>query len=354
MAQADRLWDFIQRLTPLSRSCLLSELERLEHCGVDMPGSADIQARLRAELGKDGSPQTRASNPSRYFFAPVDDLLIEGAPEHANSGRIARGSLGPIWEWITRDLLPTMARDFNAQMKDLIAADKQREAKQAATAFQIKVVKSLENTLGSPEAVEQTRARLAAYTAARSAYGDLVKIMGALRARDALAKFDAALPVKISKFDDALVQKLTQLLHELRKQHADAAPFAIALIARRLKTPWQLIRLATKAAPSKNAADIAATPYAIAVSMVLDRVDDNRAALVARRINCQGAFSRLAISVIAKGMASACCFLSSFKSWVSFCTSASSNFEIFPGSAASNFASASRARSAPMILTTSP
>src|SRR6516164_1816141 len=76
-----------------------------------------------------------------------------------------------------------MARDFNAQMKDLIAADKQREAKQAATAFQIKVVKSLENTLGSPEAVEQTRARLAAYTAARSAYGDLVKIMGALRAR---------------------------------------------------------------------------------------------------------------------------------------------------------------------------
>jgi hypothetical protein len=103
--------------------------------------------------------------------------------------------------------------------------------------------------------------------------------MGALRARDALAKFDAALPGKISKFDDALVQKLTQLLNELRKQHADAIPFAITLIARRLKAPWQLIRLATKAAPSKNAADIAATPYAIAVAMVLDRVDDNRAAL---------------------------------------------------------------------------
>ena len=98
-------------------------------------------------------------------------------------------------------------------------------------------------------------------------------------ARDSLAKFDAALPGKISKFDDALVQKLTQLLNELRKQHADAIPFAITLIARRLKAPWQLIRLATKAAPSKNAADIAATPYAIAVAMVLDRVDDNRAAL---------------------------------------------------------------------------
>jgi hypothetical protein len=40
-----------------------------------------------------------------------------------------------------------------------------------------------------------------------------------------------------------------------------------------------LIRLATKASRSKDAADIAATPYAIAVSMVLDRLDDQRALL---------------------------------------------------------------------------
>ena len=42
---------------------------------------------------------------------------------------------------------------------------------------------------------------------------------------------------------------------------------------------WQLIRLATKAAPGKNAADITATPYAITLSMVLDRLDDKRSAL---------------------------------------------------------------------------
>ena len=279
MAQVDRLWDFIQRLTPLTRSCLLTELERLEHCGVEIPGSADIQAKLRAEFRKDGSTQNRIATPSRYFFASLDPLLVDGAPEHANWGRIPRGSLSPIWEWIIRDLLPTMARDFNAQMKDLIAADKQKEARQAAAAFQTKVVKYLESTLGSPEGAEQTRAKLAAYTAARSAYDDLVKIMCALRARDALAKFDAALPETISKFDDNLVHKLTKLLHGLAKNHADAVTFAIALIANRLKTPWQLIRLATKAAPSKNAADVAATPYAIAVSMVLDRIDDDRAAL---------------------------------------------------------------------------
>jgi hypothetical protein len=37
-----------------------------------------------------------------------------------------------------------------------------------------------------------------------------------------------------------------------------------------------LIRLATQAAATKNAADIAATPYAAAVTMVLDRLEDKR------------------------------------------------------------------------------
>ncbi len=279
MAQADRILEFLQRLTPLTRSCLLTELERLDGCGVEMPGSADILAKLRAEFRKDGSTQNRTNTPSRSFFMPLEPFLLDGAPEHDNSGRIPRGSLAPIWEWIGRDLLPTMTRDFNTQMKELIAAEKHREARQVASAFQTKVVKSLESTLGGSDAAEQIRAKLAAYTASRSAYGDLVKMTCVLRARDALAKFDEQLPKQMSKFDDVMVGKVVGLLNAFRKKHAEAVPFAITLIANRLKVPWQMIRLATKAAATKKAADVAATPYAVAVSMVLDRIDDNRAAL---------------------------------------------------------------------------
>jgi len=278
MMQVERIWDFLQRLTPLTRSCLLSELERLETCGIEVPGSADIQAKLRAEFRKDGSTLNRTS-PSRYFFAPVDPLLVDGAPEHLNSGRIARSSLAPIWEWISRDLLPTMARDYNTQMKDLIALDKQREAQQAASIFQTKVAKSLEGVLGSAEGAAQVRGKLAAYTASPAAYGDVSKVMVALRAREALAKFEDALPHKISKFDDASVNKITALLDAFRKKNAPAVPFALALVTTRLKSPWQLIRLATKAARSKKATDVAAAPYGITVSMVLDLLEDKRLAL---------------------------------------------------------------------------
>jgi hypothetical protein len=79
---------------------------------------------------------------------------------------------------------------------------------------------------------------------------------------------------------------LIPLLNAFGKKHAEAVPFAITLIANRLKTPWQMLRLATKISPSKKAIDVAAAPYAVAVSMALDRIDDHRAALrVALRNN---------------------------------------------------------------------
>jgi hypothetical protein len=276
--QVERIWEFLRRLNPSTQSCLLAELERLELCGIDMPGSADIRARLRAELRVDG-PSEGSPTPSSYFFAPLAPLLVDGAPEHDNSGRIARGSLAPIWEWIGRDLLPIMARDYNDKMKILIGSDKQKEARLAAVTFQTKVTKAVEGFLKSPETGEQARTKLAAYTASRSAFADLIKIAAALRAREAIAKFNEALPAKISKFDDAQIGKVVAQLNAFRKTDADALPFALTLIAARLKTPWQLIRLATKASRSKSAADVAATPYAIAVSMVLDQVDDKRQAL---------------------------------------------------------------------------
>jgi hypothetical protein len=275
----DRIWEFLQRLSPLTRSCLLTELERMELCGIDMPGSADLQARLRAELRPEGTTDG-APTPSQFFFAPLEPLLVDGAPEHANSGRIARSSLVPIWEWICRDLLPIMARDYNDKMKSLIASNKPRDAQQAAAIFQVKVTKSLEGNLASPEGAERARGKLAAYTASPSVYGDLVKTMAALRAREPLAKFGKALPERIAKFDDGQVGKITALLNSFRKNDPDAVPFALALVAGRLKTPRELMRLATKAARSRSAADVAATPYAIAVSMVLDQIDDKRVALL--------------------------------------------------------------------------
>jgi hypothetical protein len=173
--------------------------------------------KLRAEFRKSEKIHHRVANPLRHFFYPVEPLLVDGAPEHENSGRILRGSLAPIWEWISQDLLPTMTGDYIAQMRPLIAADKQPAIREAAAAFQTKVVSYLDKLLGSPDGVARARTKLATYTGSRTAYDDLTKVLGVLRARDALAKFNEALPSSIKKLDDAKVMTITRLLHVFRK-----------------------------------------------------------------------------------------------------------------------------------------
>ena len=147
MNQPDKLQEYLQRLSPAARGNLLTELERLELCGAEIPGAASIIEILRAEFRSNGQNLKHRSPPGRYFFAPLEPLLVDSAPEHANTGAIQRGSLAAIWEWINRDLLPTMARDYVKLATELINADRQAEARRAASTFQTKVVKSLETPL---------------------------------------------------------------------------------------------------------------------------------------------------------------------------------------------------------------
>jgi hypothetical protein len=274
-----RLIEFLQRLAPPTRSNLLDELERLELSGTEIPGVGEVMDTLRAEFRGNGQSQKRNNAPARLFFASLEPLLVEGAPQHATTGGILRGSLSAIWEWISRDLLPTMARDYIKNVNDLITADKQRDARQAAAAFQVKVIKSMEGVLNSPEGADQIRNRLATYTASPTVFDDLTKMLSALRARDEIAKLNEALPAKLARFENAEVAKVSPLLAAFAKTNPEQLPFALMLVARRLKIQWQLIRLATKAAATKNAADVAATPYAAAVSIVLDRMEDKRGLL---------------------------------------------------------------------------
>ena len=279
MTQSNQLGDYLRHLTPQARSSLLIELERLEVCGAAIPGAAAVLEKLRAEFRKGGQTNHRVANPSRHFFLPLEPMLVDGAPEHDNCGHILRGSLAAIWEWISHDLLPTMASDYAAQMRPLIASDNQAEIRKVAATFQTKVYKYLENALTFPEGADRARAKLATYTASRSVFGDLTKIIIVLRARDALARLNSELPPTIVEFGQAQVAKATVLLDAFGRDNAAALPFALALVAMRLKTFSQLIRLATEAGPSRNAADIAATPYAVVVSMVLDQLEDKGTAL---------------------------------------------------------------------------
>jgi hypothetical protein len=87
------------------------------------------------------------------------------------------------------------------------------------------------------------------------------------------------LPPSIDNLDVRTLAAVRAPLDAFAAKYPHAAPFALTIVAKHLKTPWQLIRLATKMAPGRRAPQIASTRYAASVSMVLDHLDDKRLAL---------------------------------------------------------------------------
>lgn len=284
MAGPDRtgehLIQYLQRLTPQVRGRLLDELERLHLLGEDIPHSEPLIAALRAEFRGTGQSHYRAGNPSRYFFEPLEPVLVDGAPERANSGQVARGSLGPIWSFVSERLLPSMAADYVASAKRTIAANNLGESRRIATTFQKKVLTYLDGTLGVADGAAEVRAGLMAYTSSHATFDDLMKMRHFLGAQPELADFTRALAPKIPKLDSPVLANVLKLLGALKSKRSDSVPFALTIIARRLETPWELMLLATTLAGSRAPTAIAATPYGVAVSMVLDQIDEKRLLLL--------------------------------------------------------------------------
>jgi hypothetical protein len=285
MVQSDRaseqLKQYLAQLAPQVRARLLGELERLLELGESIPRTEELIVSLRAEFPN--GPE-RISEAERFFFQPLDPVLVDGAPERANSGQIARGSLLPIWNLLKTDLLTTMAREYVTNVSKVLVNPK--EAEKLAAGFQKKALGYLDGTMRSADGRDMVRAALRMYTSSPATFDDLAKMFTVFRASGALSKFAQGLPPKITKLQGAALNKVLDQLKALKAANADAIPFALTIVARRLATPWQLLHLATKVVDSKAPAAIAAKPYALAVSMVLDQIDERRLLLaVALRSN---------------------------------------------------------------------
>jgi hypothetical protein len=266
--------NYLRQLTSQTRGRLLAEIERLKMCGDDTPGFDLVLTELRDEFRKNGQAAARAANPSPFFFQPLEPLLVDRAPENINAGLISRGSLSPIWEWISLNLLPTMARDYSENMKRMISANNQHEIQKIANAFQTKVVKYLQSTLKADGGIARIRGGLAVYTSSPAVFNDLTKMVAVLGAREALAELNEKLPPKIDKLEGKTLDKVHVLLNDFVGKHADGVPFALMTVSNHLKTPWQLINLTAK--PKGKDGDAQPKPYAIAVTMLLDQIDDRR------------------------------------------------------------------------------
>jgi hypothetical protein len=276
MAEAlpnEKLRQYLRELKPEARALLAAELERAALSGTEPPGASAILEELRAAARREGRRLPRVGNPQRLFFMPVEPFLVDDRPERKHRGRISRVCLGPMWEWISRDLMPDESKTYVDQVSMLLAASEKNGAEQVARAFQDLTEQRMREVLGVARTDDKLQRRLAAQVGTPHAIEDVREIAAILRVRDALGVIASRLPPAISNLADEQLVNVSALLDSPIGRHRDVFLYAVLVVMSRLGAPWQVIRLGINAAKSDVAGRIAQTPFAVAVDVVLTDIE---------------------------------------------------------------------------------
>jgi hypothetical protein len=261
---------------------LVQELERNMLHGDENAGNDMVLQELRRAIRAETQPVSRIGDPARLFFVPIEPFLIDAAADHKRIGRIARVSLEPIWSWMGRDLMPAETKALSDDIARALALDDRAKADQLVRALHDRAVTRMRDVVAQSGGDEKTRRRLAVQVGTPRAVEDLNTILSILSLRDMLSDLARRMPSHMRSFDREEIDTVKAMLDAAATQSAqdtggmrrsDVYRYGLILVMNRLTAPWQLIRIATRAADSDETVRIADTPYAVAVNIVLGETE---------------------------------------------------------------------------------
>ena len=273
----EQLRDYLRTLKPEARAMLIVELERDLLRGEDVAGSQLILQELRRTIRAAGQKVPRIGDAVRLFFAPLEPFLINDAADHKRVGRIARSSLAPAWDWIGRDLMPAEAKALVADINHALFEDDRLKAEQLMRTLHDSAMLRIAEVVAGSQKDESVQRYLAAQIGVSRAVETIATLAKILACRDVLPTVAQRLPAIMPAFEREQVDLVKALLTGATAQKAtegaiasknDIFLYGLVLVVGRLAEPWQLVRIATRAAASSDETRVAGTPFAVAVNIV--------------------------------------------------------------------------------------
>lgn len=265
----DRLRQLLRELPPAARALLVAELERAVMRGDEVPGGDLLLQEARASVRESGEHEPRVESPTRAFFRPIEPFLINAYNDRKIPGRIARAGIEPIWRWISRDLVPTEAQAYSDEVNRALAAGEREPPESVVRSFQNLVASKIRSALDTAKSDDRAKRKMISQIATPNALDDVKDIQVILSSREALDLIASRLPGHIRNLSDGVLDGVKSLLDSPQCVRQGLQPYAFVLVMGRLAAPWQLIRLAVKAVESDDAVRIAASSYALAVTITL-------------------------------------------------------------------------------------
>ena len=193
-----------------------------------------LRPALRRMPGADRTP-----TPLRAFCIPFEDLFTLLPRKTKQKGRISRGSVAPVWSWVSQTLLPDETRTYAAKFRALVLANKHADARAHAATYWPVAAAAIQHALSNDAGLKVARAALGG----QLAVDDAIEMALLLSVGDDVTEIQRILPKPVPSLHDDLLWMLRGIYDRLVARTPDAAPYVAVIAMHRLAKPWEALKL---------------------------------------------------------------------------------------------------------------
>ncbi|NIK87617.1 hypothetical protein FHS83_000935 [Rhizomicrobium palustre] len=216
----------------------------------------------------------RTPTPLRLFCQPFEDLLSNVLRKEKQRGRLFRGHIIPIWQWVSRDLVVAEAKTYGDDIRRLAVRGKYTEALARAEVFW-----PIAGT-AMTEALKANRKKAALALGGEAVAADAEDIAAVLRSGSAMLAVQALLERNTPALNEELLWGLRGIYDAVVETNLDAAPLVSVVAMRRLAKPWEALKLPRLVARQTTDALISSTDMGLAGEVLFADMDDAREAIM--------------------------------------------------------------------------
>lgn len=227
----------------------------------------DILESLRPILKRDQFERTLT--PLRLFCHPFQDLLTCTPRRTKQKGAIARGSLVPVWNWLSQSLIPQDTSAYVRDVKTLLLKHKVEEAFARAAAYWPLAAAAIAAALDGEARRQQAQKILGDGFAVE----DAAEMAALLVAGEQIEKLSALLPKPVGSLNETLLWEVRAIYDAMAASHPDAAPYVAVITMNRLARPWEALRLPMLVTRKIDETLISKTDMGLVGEILFDRMD---------------------------------------------------------------------------------
>ncbi len=237
------LTDMLGGLGPQKVEQLVLATERDRQTGSNTLPHALILDQIRPALRRLGRPVPRQLTPLRLFCLPFEDLLGAQVSSKKCKGRIARSSIGPVWNWLCEELFADRMPGLCETARLALMSGDERRVRDAATRLHgvggLALSKALKTVPpGSPQAVE-----LARHLGDSRVLEDARDMAMVLEIADDIQAMLSHLPRPIPDLEDRHIDVIRETYETIVRELPDHAPYVVFVAMGRLVKPWEGLRI---------------------------------------------------------------------------------------------------------------